>query len=220
VDLTRKLRGAKVHGLVMPLVTTATGTKFGKTEAGTVWLDPQLTKPFEFYQFWIKADDRDVAKYLKFFTFLPEDRVRELEAAMTQAPERREAQRELAREVTRLVHGDAAVREAEAATEKLFSGSVRDMSASELLQVFASVPSSEIEIKSGGTPVAEFLSSTGVTSSKSEATRLIRGGGIYINEERVTDEKLLVTVEQAIEGRLFVVRKGKKDNWLVRLARG
>lgn len=217
VDLTRKLRGAKVHGLVMPLVTTATGTKFGKTEAGTVWLDPQLTKPFEFYQFWIKTDDRDVVKYLKFFTFLSQQRIGELEEATRRAPETREAQRELAREVTRLVHGDAAVREAEAATQKLFGGDVRGMSANELLQVFASVPSSEIEIKAGGTPIAEFLSTTGVTASRSEATRLIRGGGIYINEERVTDEKSMVTAEQAIEGRLFVVRKGKKDNWLVRV---
>jgi len=220
IDLVRKLRGGKAHGLVMPLVTTSSGTKFGKTEAGTVWLDPALTKPFEFYQFWIQTDDRDAVKYLKYFTFLSQERVRELEDATSRAPEKRDAQRALAREVTRLVHGEDAVREAEAATAKLFSGDVRRMSANELLQVFASVPSSDIQIRVGGTPVVEFLSSTGVTSSKSEATRLIRGGGIYINEERITDEKSLVTAEQAIDGRLFVVRKGKKENWLVRLQRG
>jgi tyrosyl-tRNA synthetase len=219
IDLTRKLRGAKVHGLVLPLVTTASGTKFGKTEAGTVWLDPQRTKPFEFYQFWIKTDDRDAVRYLKYFTFLSRERIADLEAATRRAPERREAQRELAREVTRLVHGEAALREAEAATEKLFSGDVSGMSADELLQVFAHVPSSDVTMRVGGTPIVELLSSTGVTSSKGEAARLIRGGGIYINERRVTDEKELLTSEQAIDGRLFVVRKGKRENFLVRIVR-
>ena len=220
IDLARKLRGARVHGLVLPLVTTTSGTKFGKTEAGTVWLDPELTKPYEFYQFWIKTDDRDAVKYLRFFTFLSQERIRELADVTERSPEQRVAQRELAREVTRLVHGEAAVREAEAATEKLFSGDVSAMSARELLEVFANVPSSEIAMSASGTPVAEFLSSTGVTSSRGEATRLIRGGGIYINEQRVTDERALITAEQAIEGQLFVVRKGKKENRLVRVVRG
>jgi tyrosyl-tRNA synthetase len=217
VDLARRLRGAKVHGLVLPLVTSASGTKFGKTESGTVWLDSRLTTPFEFYQFWIKTDDRDVGRYLKYFTFLAEHRIRELEVATASAPEKREAQRELAREVTRLVHGDDAVRQAEAATEKLFSGEVAQMSASELLQAFANVPSSEFRMRDDGTPVVELLASTGVTASRGEATRLIRGGGVYINERRITDEKELLTRSQAIDGQLFVVRKGKKDNFLVRI---
>jgi tyrosyl-tRNA synthetase len=220
IDLTRKLRGAKVHGLVLPLVTTASGTKFGKTEAGTVWLDPQLTKPFEFYQFWIKTDDRDAVKYLKYFTFLPQDRIRELEDVTARAPEKRAAQRELAREVTRLVHGDEAVRDAEAATEKLFSGDVSRMSADELMQVFANVPSTDVRMRVGGTPIVELLSSTGVTSSKGEATRLIRGGGLFINERRITDEKEVLTAEHAIDGQLFVVRKGKKQNFLIRIQQG
>ena len=217
VDLTRKLRGAKVHGMVLPLVTTASGTKFGKTEAGTVWLDPQLTKPFEFYQFWIKTDDRDVVKYLKFFTFLPRERIAELEAATARAPEKREAQRALAREVTRLVHGDDAVREAEAATDTLFTGDLAAMSVRELLDVFPNVPSSEAAFAANGWPIVELLSHAGVTTSKSEATRLIRGGGIYVNNRRVTDEKERLTPEQAIEGQLFVIRKGKRDNFLIRI---
>ena len=220
IDLTRKLRGAKVHGLVLPLVTTASGSKFGKTEAGTVWLDPALTKPFEFYQFWLNADDRDAARYLRFFTFLPPERVRELEEATTRAPEKRAAQRELAREVTRLVHGESAVREAEAATAKLFGGSVRDMSASELLQVFGNVPSFTLDIDPRGISITELLSSTGVSSSRSEAARLVRGGGIYINDERVTDERATITADQAIDGQLFVVRKGKRDNFLVKILKG
>jgi tyrosyl-tRNA synthetase len=220
MDLIRRMRGGRAYGLVLPLITTASGTKFGKTEAGTIWLDPQLTTPFEFYQFWIQADDRDAVRYLKYFTFLSQERIRELEAATTRAPEQREAQKVLAREVTRLVHGDGAVREAEAATEKLFSGDVSRMSANELLQVFANVPSSDVQLGADGTSVIELLASTGVTSSKGEATRLVRGGGIYINERRVTDEKERVTAAQAIDGQLFVVRKGKKEHFLVRVARG
>jgi tyrosyl-tRNA synthetase len=220
MDLIRRVRGVKAHGLVLPLVTTASGTKFGKTEAGTVWLDASLTSPYEFYQFWIKADDRDAIKYLKCFTFLSRERIGELEDATMRAAEKREAQRELAREVTRLVHGDAAVREAEAATEKLFGGDVSRMSATELLQAFANVPSSDVVLRVGGTPVVELLSSAGVTASKGEATRLIRGGGIYVNERRITDEKQLLTSAEAIEGQLFVVRKGKRDNFLVRIVQG
>ena len=122
LDLIRKLRGAKAHGLVMPLVTTAAGTKFGKTEAGAVWLDPALTSPYEFYQFWLNVDDRDAARYARYFTFLSAADIEELERSSEREPERRHAQRQLAREVTRLVHGEAAVAEAESAAEKLFGG--------------------------------------------------------------------------------------------------
>jgi tyrosyl-tRNA synthetase len=220
MDLIRRVRGKKAHGLVMPLITTAAGTKFGKSEAGTIWLDPARTSPYEFYQFWIKTDDRDVGRYLKYFTFLAEQRLRELEGEIQRAPEKRAAQRELAREVTRLVHGDEAVREAEAATDKLFGGDVGRMSARELLQAFANVPSSDIRIDDRGTLVVEVLWSAGVTTSKGEATRLIRGGGIYVNERRITDEKERLTSDQAIDGQLFVVRKGKKENFLLRVVRG
>jgi tyrosyl-tRNA synthetase len=219
MDLIRRVRGAKAHGLVLPLITTASGTKFGKTEAGTIWLDPGLTKPYEFYQYWLNTDDRDAVRYLKFFTFLPQDRVRELEEATAREPERRHAQRALAREVTTLVHGAEAVREAEAAAQKLFSGDISAMSIAELLQVFPNVPSSDAPYTADGWPVVDLLSTAGVTSSKSEATRLIKSGGIYINSRRVTDEKERVKPDQAIEGQLFVVRKGKRDNFLIRIIR-
>jgi len=220
MDLIRRVRGGKAYGLVVPLITTASGTKFGKTEAGAVWLDAQLTRPYDFYQFWINTDDRDAVRYLKFFTFLPAERIVELEAAGAREPEKRHAQRELAREVTRLVHGDEALREAEAATEKLFAGSIREMSVPELLLVFPNVPSSTTAYVPEGWPIVDLLTSTGVTSSKSEATRLIRGGGIYVNDERVSDERLRLTPDEAIDGQLFVVRKGKKDNFLIRILRG
>src|SRR5687767_4537597 len=122
LDLIRKMRGGKAHGLVLPLVTTAAGAKFGKTEAGAVWLDASLTSPYEFYQFWLNVEDRDAARYARYFTFLSAAEIEELERASEREPERRQAQRQLAREVTRLVHGPAAVAEAESAAEKLFGG--------------------------------------------------------------------------------------------------
>jgi tyrosyl-tRNA synthetase len=220
MDLIRRVRGGKAHGLVLPLLMTAAGTKFGKTEAGSVWLDGELTKPFEFYQFWLNTDDRDAAKYLKFFTFLEQDRIRELEEMSAREPEKRHAQRELAREVTRAVHGAEAVREAEAAASKLFSGDLSAMSVGQLLEVFPNVPSKTVTYVADGWRLTGLLTDAGVTTSNSEATRLIRSGGIYVNDRRVTDEKERLSPEQAIEGQLFVVRKGKKENFLIRIDRG
>ena len=220
MDLIRRVRNAKAHGLVLPLVATASGTKFGKTEVGTIWLDSELTRPYKFYQFWLNADDRDAVKYLKFFTYLPQERIAELEEATAREPERRHAQRELAQQVTSLVHGDAAVRDAEAAAQTLFSGDIAGMSVSQLLQVFPNVPSSTTAFASDGWPIVELLASSRVTPSKSEATRLIRSGGIYVNSRRITDEKLRLRPEDAVEGQLFVVRKGKRDNFLIRIVRG
>jgi tyrosyl-tRNA synthetase len=220
MDLIRRVRGGRAHGLVLPLLMTAAGTKFGKTEAGSVWLDANLTKPYEFYQFWLNTDDRDAVKHLKFFTFLDGHRITELEQLTTEEPERRHAQRELAREVTRLVHGDAGVREAESATEALFGANVSDMSVADLLRVFPNVPSATTQYAQDGWAAVELLTSAGVTSSKSEATRLIRSGGIYVNGRRITDEKARLKPESAVEGQLFIIRKGKRDNYLVRIVRG
>ena len=217
MELIRRVRGGKAHGVVMPLVTTAAGTKFGKTEAGAVWLDPALTKPYEFYQFWLNVDDRDAGRYLRYFTFFDRAQIGELEAASAREPDRRHAQRALAREVTRLVHGDGAVRDAESATEKLFKGDLHEMSEAELLAVFSSVPSSEMSHADAGWAIAEFLTANGVVASKGEAARLIRGGGLAVNGQRIADEKARLRPEDAMHGRYFVVRKGKKDNFLVRL---
>jgi tyrosyl-tRNA synthetase len=218
-DLIRRLRGARAHGLVMPLLTTSAGTKFGKTEAGTVWLDPALTRPYEFYQFWVQAEDGDVGRYLRFFTFYDAGRIEELEEQQRLAPERRVAQRELAREVTRLVHGEAAAADAARASEKLFGGAVSTMTVAELLDVFPNVPSSTVDYSIDGWSIVELLTSTGVTASRGEATRLIRGGGLSINDRRIANEKQRLSVEDAIEGVLFHVRKGKKDNFLIRVRR-
>jgi tyrosyl-tRNA synthetase len=217
LDLIRKLRSAKAYGLVLPLVTTSAGTKFGKTEAGTVWLDATLTSPYEFYQFWVNVDDRDAVTFLKYFTFLSQSEIAALEAATGREPERRHAQKALAREVTGLVHGAGAVRQAEAAAEKLFSGELASMAASELLQIFQNVPSCDVPLRTEGWPVIELLTTSGITTSKSEAARLIRGGGLYVNDRRITDEKTMLDSDNAIEGRLFVMRKGKRDYFVVRL---
>ena len=219
MDLIRRLRGGKAHGLVMPLITTASGTKFGKTESGTIWLDPDLTSPYEFYQFWLNADDQDAVKYLRFFTFLSAEQIREFEAAGLQEPEKRHPQRALAREVTRRVHGDAAVEEAERAANLLFSNGVSTRTAKQIEQALAGVPTSAVEDASGGWLVVDLLARAGITKSKSEAQRLIRGGGLSLNDRRITDEKQRLTLADAIEDELFVVRKGKREYFLIRIVK-
>ena len=219
MDLIRRLRGGKAHGLVMPLITTASGTKFGKTESGTIWLDPDLTSPYQFYQFWLNADDQDAVKYLRFFTFLSVEQIREFEVAGQQEPEKRHPQRALAREVTRRVHGDAAVDEAEGAANLLFANGVSTHTSKQIEQALAGVPTSAVELVAGGWSVVDLLTSAGITKSRSEAQRLIRGGGVSVNDRRITDVKQHLTLEDAIEGELFVVRKGKRDYFLIRIVK-
>src|SRR4029079_15075103 len=146
MDLIRRLRSGKAHGLVMPLITTSSGVKFGKTESGTIWLDPDLTSPYQFYQFWLNADDLDAVKYLRFFTFLSTEQIREFEGAGLQEPEKRHPQRALAREMTRLVHGEAAVLEAEGAASLLFSNGVSTLTAKQVEQALGGVPTSAVEL--------------------------------------------------------------------------
>jgi tyrosyl-tRNA synthetase len=207
----------RAYGLVLPLVMTAAGSKFGKTEEGTVWLDPNLTRPYDFYQFWLNTDDRDAVRYLKFFTFLSQEQIADFEVETAREPERRHAQRALAREVTELVHGADAVRQAESAARVLFSGNISGLSVDQLLRVFTSVPSSTMPFAAAGWPIGELLVLSRVTASKGEATRLIRNGGIYVNGRRVTDEKLCLRPDDAVDGQLFVVRKGKRENFLIRI---
>jgi len=220
IDLIRRLRGARVHGLVLPLITSASGVKFGKTEAGTVWLDPELTSPYKFYQFWLNTDDRDVVQYLKYFTLLPKERIEELEQAVATAPEKREAQRTLAREVTRMVHGEDALVRAERASMVLFGGEITDVSAREIAEIFEDVPSTEVakaELEGEGISLIELLVKCGVATSRSDARRLIQGGGIYLNNRRVTDIERNVTLADSIEGQFIVLRKGRKNYHLVRV---
>ena len=222
IDLVRRARAAKVHGLVWPLMTTASGTKFGKTEAGTIWLDPALTTPFRFYQFWLNTDDRDVVRYLKSFTFFDRDQIAALERAVSEHPETREAQRALARDVTDRVHGRAQRERAEHASAILFTGDLREASKDDILMVFDDVPSVEIavaEFAGEGIGAAKLATTSGLESSTSAAIRLIKQGGFYVNDERVGSEKERVPLELAIDGEILVLRKGQRERRLVRIRR-
>ncbi len=220
IDLIRKVRGGKAYGLVFPLITTSSGVKFGKTEEGTVWLDPGLTSPFKFYQFWINTDDADVIRYLKYFTFLDEREIEELEASLKSEPEKREPHRVLAREVTRMVHGEDALRRAERASRVLFGEEIRDLKLEEILDIFSDVPSREIpkeKFEAGGYPILDLLVDVGLFSSKGEAKRAISGGGVYINNIRIADIHARVSVSNALEGKVLILRKGKRSYFLVKL---
>jgi len=218
IELIRKLRGKKAHGLVWPLMTTASGAKFGKTEAGTVWLDPERTSPFKFYQFFLNTDDRDVIGYLKVFTWLDRAMIDALERTVTEAPEKREAQRTLAREVTSMVHGPNELDRAERASKVLFGGSLADASVDDILMVFDDVPATIVRVSELASFAANALvAHAGLAASKGEATRLIKQGGIYFNDRRVTDERSTFTVADAIGGRVIVLRKGQRDRRIVKL---
>jgi tyrosyl-tRNA synthetase len=217
IDLIRKVRAGKSHGLVWPLMQTSSGVKFGKTEAGTVWLDPALTSPFRFYQFWLNTEDRDVVRYLKCFTFLERGEIDELARATAEHPERRDAQRALARAVTTLVHGDDHVARAERAAQVLFGENIADATVEDVLMVFADAPSTELALPADGMPIADMLVAVKLVPSKSEAMRLLKSGGVYVNNARVTDERARLAKADAIGGAVFVLRKGRKDQHIVRL---
>lgn len=204
-DLIRKMRGAKAHGVVLPLVTTSAGTKFGKTEAGTVWLDPQRTSERDFYQFWLQADDRDVINYLRFFTWLDRAEIERLERALQEDPSSRAAQRRLADEVTRTVHGEDTLASVQSDAALRFGGAVT----AEALGQVAPVASIPIAKLTAGLANTELVVIAGLAKSKSEAFRLIEQGGVTINDVTVMDPRGLVTAEQALGNRLKV-SKGRR----------
>jgi tyrosyl-tRNA synthetase len=218
IDLVRRVEGARAYGVVFPLVTNASGTKFGKSEAGNVWLDPELTSPFRFYQYWINVEDADALRYLKFFTLLDGGAIAELADALESEPHKRAAQRALAADVTRRLHGETGLAAAERATRALFSGDIEGLGADEIADVFADVPSSEVTADSlagEGTGLVDLLVTTELASSKGDARRSIEGGGVYVNNGRVQDVNSAVTMSDAIEGRFLLLRKGKKRYHLV-----
>jgi len=221
IDLIRRLRGAKAHGLVFPLVTSTTGIKFGKTEAGAVWLDPKLTSPYRFYQFWLNTDDRDVMNYLKFFTWLSQEEIGELANSLQAEPEKRNAQRELARQVTRLLHGETELSRAERASEVLFGKEISGLSVQEIVDIFADVPSTELEkskIEADGFTLGDALVLAGLAPSKGEAKRLVQGGGVALNNRRVDDARKSIEPSDFIDGQVMVLRKGAKHYHLIRVA--
>jgi tyrosyl-tRNA synthetase len=224
VDLIRRMDGGSAHALTTPLMTKSDGTKFGKTESGTVWLDPELTSPYAFFQFWLNADDRDVAQYLRTFSFRSQEEIEALLASFAERPQAREAQRALASEVTAMVHGEAERDAAEAAGRALFGqGDLADLPATTLGAALAEAPNAEIpgaEIVDGLLPAYdELFARTGLAASKSAARRTIEEGGAYANNVRVTDAGAQPALSDLHHGEWLVLRRGKKAFAGVRVAR-
>lgn len=217
LDLIRKKEGsdAKVFGLTIPLLLKSDGTKFGKTAGGAIWLDPEKTTPFEFYQFWVNTDDRDVVKYLKFFTFLTKDRIDELAGKVQAEPHKREAQKVLAEEMTKFVHGENALLQAVKITEALFSGDIKSLTADEIEQGFKEMPTFHAAKETKN--IVEWLVDLGIEPSRRQAREDINNGAILMNGDKVTDVNTDVTVENSFDGRFIIIRKGKKNYSLVRL---
>ncbi|MCM3183408.1 tyrosine--tRNA ligase [Priestia megaterium] len=214
LELIRKSEeDAKAFGLTVPLVTKADGTKFGKTEGGAIWLDPEKTSPYEFYQFWINTDDRDVIKYLKYFTFLSHEEINELAASAKEAPEKREAQKALAAAMTTLVHGEEALEQAIRISQALFSGSISELTAEEIKQGFKDVPSYTHTGEDIG--LIDLLVESKISPSKRQAREDISNGAIYLNGEREQDLQKTVGAEDRIEGQFTVIRRGKKKYTLI-----
>ena len=219
-QLIRKLTGQQAFGLVYPLITKADGSKFGKTGTGTVWLDPEKTSPYRFYQFWLNTDDRDVVKYLKLFTWLSQDEITDLAHKVETEAFRREAQRTLGELMTATIHGPTALAKVQQASQVLFGGDLDGLSADDIADIFAEVPSSEMvkaELDDGGQTVVDLLTASGVASSKGDARRAIDGGGIYVNNRRVEAIDATVRSADLIEGRFLVLRKGRKRYHLVKV---
>lgn len=218
IDLIHKMEGsdAKAYALTIPLMLKADGTKFGKTAGGAVWLDPEKTSPYEFYQFWLNQDDRDVIKYLKYFTFLSKEEIAALEEKVKAQPEKREAQRRLAQEVVAFVHGKEAVKEAEHISAALFTGDVKDLTASEIEQGFKNMPS--VEVTNAKTNLVEWLVDvTKIEPSRRQAREDIKNGAIYINGQRVQDVDYELDPTQSFDGKFVIVRRGKKCYFLARV---
>jgi tyrosyl-tRNA synthetase len=212
--------GGRVYGAVMPLVTNASGAKFGKSEGGNIWLDRELTSPYSFYQFWVNTEDADAVRYLKYFTLMDRERIAELADAVEREPHRRAAQKALAEEVTERVHGATGLAEAQRATDAFFGGSLEGLSAAEITDIFADVPSTRLSkdaFAGEGFALVDLLVEAGVASSKGDARRAIDGGGVYVNNVRADSVEARVGVESAIEGRYLVIRKGKRSYHVVEL---
>ncbi|WP_195853396.1 tyrosine--tRNA ligase [Aerococcus urinae] len=218
LDLIRKVEGpeAKAVGLTIPLMLKADGTKFGKTAGGAVWLDPEKTSPYEFYQFWVNQDDADVVKYLKYFTFLSKEEIAELAEKVATEPHKREAQKTLAKEMTLFVHGEEGLADALSITEALFSGDIKNLSAKQIEQGFNNMPGAQVPRETAN--LAVWLVDNGVESSRRQSREDIKNGAIYINGERVQDIDYEISPADAIEDKYIVVRRGKKKYFLMTFA--
>lgn len=214
IELMRRMYGqTDAYGLTIPLVTKSDGKKFGKSESGAVWLDAEKTSPYEFYQFWINQSDEDVIKFLKYFTFLGKEEIDRLEQSKNEAPHLREAQKTLAEEVTKFIHGEEALNDAIRISQALFSGDLKSLSAKELKDGFKDVP--QVTLSNGTTNIIDVLIETGVSSSKRQAREDVNNGAIYINGERQQDVNYELTSDDKIDSEFTIIRRGKKKYFMV-----
>ncbi|HDA0190012.1 TPA: tyrosine--tRNA ligase [Staphylococcus aureus] len=214
IELMRRMYGqTDAYGLTIPLVTKSDGKKFGKSESGAVWLDAEKTSPYEFYQFWINQSDEDVIKFLKYFTFLGKEEIDRLEQSKNEAPHLREAQKTLAEEVTKFIHGEDALNDAIRISQALFSGDLKSLSAKELKDGFKDVP--QVTLSNDTTNIVEVLIETGVSPSKRQAREDVNNGAIYINGERQQDVNYALAPEDKIDGEFTIIRRGKKKYFMV-----
>ncbi|HMS02814.1 MAG TPA: tyrosine--tRNA ligase [Gemmatimonadaceae bacterium] len=220
LELLRRTEGAEAHVLTFPLVTTASGQKFGKSEAGAVYLDPARTSPYRFYQFWLGADDRDVGRWLRYFTFLSREAIEALDAATDERPEAREAQRALAADMTTRVHGEDVLRTVESISQVLFGkGDPRALTAATLEAMAAEVPFAEVDAPADGAGVdaLDLVVSTGLAKSRGDAKRLVEQGGVAVNGRKVSMADRAVPSSEWLDGRHLLVKKGSRDWGLVRV---
>ncbi|HCX2397907.1 TPA: tyrosine--tRNA ligase [Staphylococcus aureus] len=214
IELMRRMYGqTDAYGLTIPLVTKSDGKKFGKSESGAVWLDAEKTSPYEFYQFWINQSDEDVIKFLKYFTFLGKEEIDRLEQSKNEAPHLREAQKTLAEEVTKFIHGEDALNDAIRISQALFSGDLKSLSAKELKDGFKDVP--QVTLSNDTTNIVEVLIETGISPSKRQAREDVNNGAIYINGERQQDVNYALAPEGKIDGEFTIIRRGKKKYFMV-----
>ncbi|CAC7097748.1 TPA: tyrosine--tRNA ligase [Staphylococcus aureus] len=214
IELMRRMYGqTDAYGLTIPLVTKSDGKKFGKSESGAVWLDAEKTSPYEFYQFWINQSDEDVIKFLKYFTFLGKEEIDRLEQSKNEAPHLREAQKTLAEEVTKFIHGEDALNDAIRISQALFSGDLKSLSAKELKDGFKDVP--QVALSNDTTNIVEVLIETGISPSKRQAREDVNNGAIYINGERQQDVNYALAPEDKIDGEFTIIRRGKKKYFMV-----
>jgi tyrosyl-tRNA synthetase len=221
IDLARRLRGVQLHGMTCPLLTRSDGAKMGKTESGALWLSPEKTSPYLFYQYWINLDDADVGKCLRLFTDLGQVEIESLLAEHDSDPGRRIAQRVLARELTRLVHGEPGLDAAERATAVFFGAEISDLSEPLLASIFADVPSKTLPrdlLLNAGLPIADALLAAGLVKSKGEARRIISQGGAYVNNRRVDVLETSLSPADLVGDAAIVLRAGKKTYALLRFA--
>lgn len=204
----------KVFGLTVPLITKADGTKFGKTAGGAIWLDPKKTTPYEFYQFWFNTDDRDVMKFLHYFTFLEEDKLQSIQEAFDQDPGSRVAQKRLAEEITTFVHGEEALKQAQKITESLFSGELKNLTLDDIEQGFKDVPTYVVDEED--IDLLELVVKAGISSSKRQAREDISNGAIYLNGERNKELTHVVTSDDRIGDTFTIIRRGRKKYFLIR----